>query len=307
MRTFLLLVAIALAVPPPAHAAPIGFATFIDLAVAGTTSVVASQFFSPTDTRTNANAFGGLPGAPPQGTSLFAFGQVDLTQAALRAQNRGTGVVNQGVATTTLLYDTITYDGSAFQGVFGASHQLLLTATFTGTYASSNIFGLGSATISSGGVGGRIHVYDGSTVVDSSVFNSSNSLANFLFFGGPTPLCANGVSGPDLATFSGGPFTFSVSCLVTVTAASPSLRIFMNMPSFINATSASWDLNMLNTGTLSANFGGRLVYSASGVFPGTEPQPAPVPEPATLGLVGAGLLVAARRVRSRFSRKLRDS
>lgn len=288
-----MLVTIAVAVPGRALANAVTFGTFIDLAVGGTQSVVQSQFFNHTAQATNANSFGGLPGGGGFSTSMFAFGEVNLQQGTVRAQSTGSGVVGQGVGTTTLLYDTLTYDASAFQGAFGASHNLLLSATFTGTFDSSNVFGLGTASIDSGGTGGRIHVYDGSTVIDSSIFNSSNSLGNFLF-NGPAPLCANGVNGPDFSTNPNGPFSFSVSCLVQVTAQSPSLHVFMNLPTFINATSASWNLDMSHTGTLSGDFGGRLVHSGSGVFPGT--QAASVPEPAMLGLIGLGLLVAGRRI-----------
>ncbi len=150
-----------------------------------------------------------------------------------------------------------------------------------------------NGTIQSAGVGGRIHVYSGSTVVDSSVFQDSTSLLNFLFLGGPTPLCANGVNGPDLTNFSGS-FSYSVSCSVTVNALNPTVRIFMNLPTFLNASAATWSLDMMNTATLDlGDLGGRKVFSASGVLPGT--QPAPVPEPSTVALTAAGLAFAILR------------
>jgi len=69
----------------------------------------------------------------------------------------------------------------------------------------------------------------------------------------------------------------------------PTVKIFMNLPGFINAGAATWDLNMMNTATLSlGDLEGRVVRSASGVLPGTL---ADVPEPSTMGL--AALAAAA--------------
>jgi PEP-CTERM motif len=143
-------------------------------------------------------------------------------------------------------------------------------------------------------------VYDGSTTIDSSVFASPDSLIDFMFINGPTPICANGVNGPDLATHQGS-FSFSTSCTVTVTAAHPTVRFFLNLPAFVNAPGGSWSLDMLHTATLDlGDLGGRTVYSGSGVFPGTEAA-TPVPEPASLMLVGLGLTITARR----FGRRAR--
>jgi hypothetical protein len=252
-------------------AGPVNFGTF-HLTNSGTES----QFSSPIWTRTESDG------------SISLISQADLTQGALRTLNQrlsGSG----GAATQTLFFDTITFNQSAFQGSFGATYNLTLTATFDGFFNATGTIGTSS------GVGGRIHVYSGNTVIDSSVFDDTNSLINFLFINGPTPLCANGVNGPDFQTHR-GPFTFSVSCTVQVSAANPTVRFFLNLPVTVNAASATWEANMLNTARLSlGDLGGRQVTSASGVFPGTVETA--VPEPGSLTLAGIGLALAVARAR----------
>lgn len=257
---------LAIACATLSFAGPVDYATY--LAVEG----VQSQFVNPADTRTISTG------------QTLQIGQADLSQGALRTRNQRTSGTG-GLATQVLFYDTITFDGSAFEGAFGATYDLTLTATYEGTFSASG-------TIDSGGTGGRIHVYSGDTDIDSGVFADANSLTNFMFIGGPTPLCANGVNGPDFSTHRGF-FTFDVSCTVTVNALNPTVRILMNLPTFINAGVATWDLNMMNTATISlGDLGGRTVYSASGVLPGTADTD--VPEPGTFligfALIGLGLL-----------------
>ncbi|MBK9170785.1 MAG: PEP-CTERM sorting domain-containing protein [Bryobacterales bacterium] len=253
----------------PALASPVGYATYLNA------DGVHSQFVSPSATRVQSG-----PG------SLVAAG-ADLSQGALRirtVRTSGSG----GLGAQALFYDTITFDGSAFQGLYGASYNLNLTATYEGTFTATG-------TIDSAGVGGRIHIYSGDTVIDSGVFTDATSLTNFMFLGGPAPLCANGVNGPDLVTYRGF-FQFQVSCSVTVTALNPTVRIFMNLPGFVNGGAATWDLDMMNTATLSlGDLEGRVVRSASGVLPGTLLNE--VPEPSTMGL--AALALAALWWRAR--------
>ncbi|MFN7919300.1 MAG: PEP-CTERM sorting domain-containing protein [Bryobacteraceae bacterium] len=257
-------------------AAPIQFGTYLyaDYAETGFSAQPVSQFSNPV-AQTEIN-----------NSLVHLISRADLATGTLKTLNqRLTGFGSTG--TQVLFYDTITFNGSAFQGSFGATYDLTLTATFDGSFNRTGA-------IDSGGVGGRIQVYGGSTVIDSSVFADADSLTNFLFLGGPTPVCAQGVNGPDLATFT-GPFTFSTSCTVTVSAANPTVRILLNLPSFVNGNGASWQLNMLNSATLSlGDLGGREVFSASGVLPGTLSA---VPEPATLGLVVMGGLLCGWRKR----------
>ncbi len=244
-----------------ALAGPVSYATFLNA------EGVQSQFASPSDTRVQ----------PGPGSEVTA--QADLSQGALRIRTVRTSA-SGGLGAQALFYDTITFDGSAFEGVFGASYNLNLTATYEGTFTATG-------TIDSAGVGGRIHVYSGDTVIDSGVFTDVTSLTNFMFIGGPAPVCANGVNGPDLVTHRGF-FQFQVSCSVTVTALNPTVKILMNLPGFINAGAATWDLNMMNTATLDlGDLGGRVVRSASGVLPGTLVED--VPEPSTMGLAALAL------------------
>jgi hypothetical protein len=276
------------ALPGLAAAQPVTFGTYIDVGVTGGLPITVGQFGRFDDERFNRNAFGPI--------DVRAFGRVDIREGAVHALNSGVDGIRMSAATDTLFFDTLTFDGSAFRGFFGTSYDLVITANFDGTMARTG-------TIDSAGVGGFIRVYSGTAPMDASIFNTSSTLIDFLFLDpdAPTPLCSSGVNGPDIATVTGR-FAFSTSCTIRVTAASPSIRIMLNMSTFVNSTNASWSLDMLNTGSLSMDFGGRMVTSDSGGFPGTVSDAAAVPEPGTLGLLGLGLVGVARSVRRRAVR-----
>lgn len=282
MRVRAALLLAILAVPAMSLAAPVNYATIV--AVQQTWR---AQSSGPSDQASLVNS------------ELNLYAGADLSQGALRIRNAG-AATDENTGVQAFLYDTLTFAQSAFEGSFGASYDLTVTATYQGTYSTANAFDLA-------GVGGRIHLYSGATVVDSSVFDTSDNMIDFMFLGGgPAASCAQGVEGPNLNA-SVGPFSFTVTCQATVTAANPTVRLFMNLPAIFNG-GGTWDLNMMNTATLSlGDLGGRTVYSASGVLPGTEAQTAaPVPEPGTLSLLGGALAATAARMRRRSRQARRE-
>lgn len=276
MKLTLLAVLLSAALPRCLPAASVSFGTY--LYVDGT---VKSQFTVPSDSLSLSTPGSGV-----------GFAAAFLTGGTLLEQNSATDTFGHG--TEALLYDTITFAGSAFQGSYATTFSLNLSAQFHGNFTKQG-------TIASGGTGGRITVYDGSTQIDSSVFADPNSLINFLFINGPAPLCAQGVNGPDFSTFSGSSFTFNVACSVTVSPAHPTVRILMNLPAYINPSGlASWNIDETHTATLSlGDLGGRTVTSASGVFPGTQSSASPEPNPALLTGFGIGALLLVRAARSK--------
>jgi hypothetical protein len=210
----------------------------------------------------------------------------NLATGSIAAATTNTNPVAAGVGLQALLYDTLTFSAGSFGGVFGSSFDLTITAVFDGVMS-------GTGPLDTSGVGGRIHLYGSGTTVDSGVFTDQTSILNFLFLGPDVPTCAAGVNGPDLQTYRGA-FSFQVSCTATVTQADPVVRLFLNMPLFINGLGGTWDVDMLNTAALYlSDLGGRTFTSASGVFPANV-LPTPVPEPASLSLMALGLLGCAR-------------
>jgi hypothetical protein len=261
----------------PAFASPVNFATYIDLGAGGANDGPHSQFSSPTDSWVSV------------GPNARAEANVDIANGIMRAYNSGTA---GGANSSSLIYDTLTFGAGAFEGVFGTSYDLTFSAHFTGIWT-------GTGADLNGSAAGRFFVFSGNTVVDESVFDGPGSLVDFLFFGPPqlNDSCGAGVASLNGSTPNGA-FSYDVSCTVTVTQANPTVRMFLNFPVFMNSASSSWTIDMSHTATFSADFGGRPVTSASGVFPGTAVDAVATPEPATLALLGAGLLVVRKRIKS---------
>jgi len=261
----------------------VGYATLITLGGTTVSNVVKSNFTNPSDQASTSSS------------SLDLFGAVDLSLGKLRGSSVHSTSAGASSGMNVILYDTLTFNQSAFQGGFGSSYNLPLSVHFEGTFTGTGDF-------SSSGAGGGIRVYSGNTVVDSSSFADGNSLIDFLYISGPAPVCADGKNAPDFNSLSGA-FSFDVTCQVLVDAAHPSVKIFMNLGIGFNMDAGgSWNLDMAHSATLSADFAGRDVTSASGVFPNTLSTAAAVPEPATLSLAGAGLAIVVWRHRRRTGR-----
>lgn len=234
------------------------------------------------------------------GRDFTLDGSASLSTGELRIQNRGSGGpgANQSNTATFLFAEYL--DTFRFAGDYTTTPLVLpFTATFDGSWTAANI--------ASGSSDPTVQIFTWLWFADETKsFTQSEWLdTSGLFFGGgelekrvdAVSVISDGAERPVHVEYAGE---------LELHGIDPLLRAWMGLEVDVNNASAngSWDGDFAHTATLSFDFTGLDVRSASGRFPGTQS----VPEPATasLLLLAAGL-ASLRRLRSRREPPTRQS
>ena len=198
---------------------------------------------------------------------------------------------NSVIGARALFIDTLTFSGN-----FGAGVSIPFSAVLDGTWSATNVLGITTAPSGFSIAGVSIFVLPGNLPVDSASFGNLASVATLFGDWVPVSLYNNfdNVISPGL-----GPVAASVTDSFPIPVFDPVVRFvwFGQVIVGNNDPNNAYTGDFFNTGTLSFDFTGINVSSASGAFSNT---PSTVPEPATHALLGVAVVIGAavrRRIR----------
>ncbi|MBS0326016.1 MAG: PEP-CTERM sorting domain-containing protein [Proteobacteria bacterium] len=222
------------------------------------------------------------------GRDFHLDGGANLASSTLSVRNRGTGGPGASQSNTVTFLFAELLDTLTFTGDYTVTPlRLPFTATFDGTWVASGLVG-----DPHGDPAAQIFTWlwfaDGSLA-----FTQDDWLNTGALFANSGRLRGD-VTQVSVADNGATPIHVVYHDTLELWGVDPLLRAWMGLEADVgnfNAT-AAWDANLAHTATLTFDFTGLDVHSASGVFPGTS---ATVPEPGALSLFALAFATAAWR------------